>query len=47
MTRLAILLLVLLCCISSFAQPRSETRTSTITEKVAGMQKFGGYFPFY
>jgi len=48
MTRLAILLLLgLLCCTPSFAQPRSETRTSTITEKVAGMQKFGGYFPFY
>jgi hypothetical protein len=48
MTRLAILLsLILLCCAPSFAQPRSETRTSTITEKVAGMQKFAGYFPFY
>src|SRR5580765_7964048 len=48
MTRLAILLsLVLVCCASSFAQPRSETRTSTITERVAGMQKFAGYFPFY
>jgi hypothetical protein len=48
MTRLAILLsLILLCCAPSFAQPRSETRTSTITEKVAGMQKSAGYFPFY
>src|SRR5436190_7841464 len=48
MTRLSILLsLVLLCCAPSFAQPRSDTRTSTITERVAGMQKFPGYFPFY
>jgi len=31
------------------AQPRStsETRIQTITEKVAAMQKFPGYFPFY
>lgn len=48
MTRLFILaLLVLLCCASSLAQPRSDARTSTITERVAGMQKFPGYFPFY
>jgi hypothetical protein len=48
MNRLLILLsLVLLCCAPSFAQPRSDARTSTITEKVAGMQKFSGYFPFY
>src|SRR6266852_910618 len=32
-----------------FAQPRStsDAKTPTITEKVAGMQKFPGYFPFY
>src|SRR5712675_1556408 len=32
-----------------FAQPRSssETKTPTIAEKVAGMEKFPGYFPFY
>src|SRR6185436_5411791 len=48
MNRLPILLLlILLCCAPSFAQPRSETRTSTISEKTAGMQKFAGYFPFY
>ena len=48
MIRLPILLsLVLLCGAASFAQPRSDARTSTITEKVAGMQKFPGYFPFY
>jgi Met-zincin/Domain of unknown function (DUF5117) len=31
------------------AQPRatSDAKTSTIAEKVAGMQKFPGYFPFY
>jgi len=30
-------------------QPRStsESKTSTITDKVSGMQKFPGYFPFY
>src|SRR5205809_1414284 len=39
--------LVLLFCAASLAQPRSDTRTSTITERVAGMQKFPGYFPFY
>src|SRR5580765_7142481 len=47
MNRLSVLLSVLLCCASSFAQPRSHARTSTITERVAGMQKFPGYFPFY
>jgi hypothetical protein len=48
MNRLLILLsLVLLSGAPSFAQPRAETRTSTITERVAGMQKFAGYFPFY
>lgn len=48
MTRLFILVsLSLLLCAATVAQPRSETRTSTITEKVAGMQKFPGYFPFY
>src|SRR4051812_2221829 len=39
--------LVLLFCAASLAQPRTDTRTSTITERVAGMQKFPGYFPFY
>ncbi len=28
-------------------RPSSETKTPTITEKVAGMQKFAGFFPFY
>src|SRR5215210_6182004 len=31
------------------AQPRAgqDSKTSTITERVAGMQKFAGFFPFY
>jgi len=43
----ALLLLVLSATVS--AQPRStaETRPPTINEKVAAMQKFPGYFPFY
>lgn len=48
MNRLLILLsLVLLLCVHSFAQPRSEPKSQTITEKVAAMQRFTGYFPFY
>ena len=48
MIRLSILLsLVLFCGASTLAQPRSDARTPSITEKVAGMQKFSGYFPFY
>src|SRR5580765_1920962 len=48
MIRLSILLsLVLLCCASSFAQPRADNRITTINERVAGMQKFPGYYPFY
>jgi hypothetical protein len=50
MKRLAILLsFSLLICASVFAQPRSgaDAKIPTITEKVSGMQKFPGYFPFY
>src|SRR6185295_7006002 len=48
MKRSAIVLLVLLLlCASYSAQPRSETRSQSLSEKVAGMQKFPGYFPFY
>ena len=50
MNRLLILaLLLLVLSAPAFAQPRStaETRIPTITEKVASMQKFPGYFPFY
>src|SRR3954471_12559214 len=48
MTRLFISIsLVLLFCAASLAQPRSDTRPSTITERVASMQRFPGYFPFY
>jgi hypothetical protein len=40
--------LVLILCAHVLAQPRSsEAKTATVTEKVAGMQKFPGYFPFY
>src|SRR5881409_2795960 len=44
-----LLLLLLLCNSNFFSQPRSsaDSRTPTISEKVAGMQKFPGYFPFY
>ena len=40
---------LLLLSTSLFAQPRSgsDARTPTITERVAAMQKFPGYFPFY
>src|SRR5256714_4382802 len=48
MKRSAIVLLVLLLfCASYSAQPRSETKMPTISERVGGMQKFAGYFPFY
>src|SRR5580765_2431086 len=42
-------LLLLVISAPAFAQPRSaaETRIPTISEKVAAMQKFPGYFPFY
>jgi len=42
MRRLAILLLLLVCCWTTHAQ-----KSQTITEKVAGVQKFPGFFPFY
>src|SRR6266849_2982534 len=40
---------LLLLGINVFAQPRStaDAKTPAIAEKVAGMQKFPGYFPFY
>ena len=50
MKRLIFSLGVFLLFASSIsAQPRStaDAKTSTIAEKVAGMQKFPGYFPFY
>src|SRR5438876_5787509 len=50
MRRLVPLLLILLfSSFSVFAQSRStsETKTPTISEKVAGMQKSPGYFPLY
>ena len=51
MKRLGMLLsLSLLVTSGVYAQPRSGSdtqKTPTIAEKVAGMQKFPGYFPFY
>src|SRR6266478_3424421 len=50
MKRLIHVLCVLLLLASTLcAQPRStaDAKTPTIAEKVAGMQKFPGYFPFY
>jgi Met-zincin/Domain of unknown function (DUF5117) len=47
--RVAIILTVLSAAIVISAQPRSpsESKAQSITERVAGMQKFAGYFPFY
>lgn len=42
MRRLSIFLLVLVCCSTIQAQ-----KAQTITEKVAGMEKFPGFFTFY
>jgi hypothetical protein len=50
MKRLEGLLFLLVVCLAVVhAQPRSgdAQRTPTITEKVAGMEKFAGFFPFY
>jgi hypothetical protein len=50
MIRLSLICLLLLAAgLAVNAQPRSAdpARTQTITEKVAGMEKFPGYFPFY
>jgi hypothetical protein len=51
MKRLITLLSILLFFSSAlFAQSRinsDTTKTPTITEKVAGLEKFSGYFPFY
>ena len=49
MKRVGILLMFVLLCVSIMhAQPRAETpKPQTITEKVAGMEKFPGFFTFY
>src|SRR5258706_12915792 len=50
MKRLIFSLFVFLLLASTIsAQPRAaaDAKTPTIAEKVAGMQKFPGYFPFY
>lgn len=38
---------VLLLCPAVFSQPTSETKTPTIAEKIAGLEKYAGYFNFY
>src|SRR6267143_2781284 len=49
MNRLCRLLFLLILISPLCAQPRSSdtTKAPTIAEKVAGMEKFPGYFPFY
>src|SRR4030095_16066262 len=49
MRRLGILSLLLVCVSTLSAQqrPGDASRVATITEKVAGMEKFPGFFPFY
>jgi Met-zincin/Domain of unknown function (DUF5117) len=50
MSRLSLTLMVIFVLISMVgAQPRSgdTAKTPTITEKVLGMQKYPGFFPFY
>src|SRR5438552_12044149 len=44
-----VLSFIVLCSANLAAQGRNPdaTKTPTITEKVSGMQKFPGYFPFY
>jgi len=43
----------LLCCVvlllsaSVFSQPATESKTPTIAEKMAGSEKYSGYFIFY
>jgi hypothetical protein len=47
MNRALLFLVILLLCSSAFAQPTSESKTPTITEKTSGMEKYSGYFTFY
>ena len=48
MKRVGILLILLLCVSITHAQTHAETpKPQTITEKVAGMEKFPGFFTFY
>ena len=48
MKRLTAVLWLFFVTASVFAQERSSlAKPPTITEKVSGMQKFAGYFPFY
>src|SRR5437868_11574642 len=46
---LLILPLLVICSANFFAQPRSasDAKLPSVSEKVAGMQKFPGFFPFY
>ena len=50
MKRLIVASIVTVICVTNlFAQPRStsDVKAPSITEKVAGMQRFAGFFPFY
>ena len=49
MKRVGIIMFMLLCVSIGHAQPRSSetSKPQTLTEKVADMQKFPGFFPFY
>src|SRR5436305_14897886 len=46
---LLILTLLVICSANFFAQPRSasDAKLPSVSEKIAGMQRFAGYFPFY
>src|SRR5436853_6088048 len=43
------LILLVVCSANFFAQPRStsDAKLPSVSEKVAAMQRFPGYFPFY
>lgn len=47
MKRFVSLIWLFTIVLSAVAQERSPTRLPSISEKVAGMQKFAGFFPFY
>src|SRR5439155_5910366 len=46
---LCLVAVLLLFCATARAQPRSasDAKLPSVSEKVAGMQRFAGYFPFY
>src|SRR3989442_5129478 len=46
---LCLVAVLLLFCATARAQPRSasDAKLPSVSEKIAGMQRFPGYFPFY